>query len=82
MDIEKYFSEIQSEIERLKAEQAVRSERIKRLAEELGLAVDADLPRKVGELRSKTEAEIAALEREIQSAVEELERQQQKTQQP
>ena len=39
MDIEKYYSDIKAEIEKLKTEQAVRTEKIKRLAEELGLAM-------------------------------------------
>lgn len=79
MDIEKYYSDIKAEIEKLKTEQAVRSEKIKRLAGELGLVVDADLPNKVKELQSKTEAEIAELEAEIERCVAELEDKQKKS---
>lgn len=73
MDIEKYYSDIKTEIEKLKTEQAVRTEKIKRLAEELGLEVNADLPNKVKELQSKTQAEIEQLESEIEKCVTELE---------
>ena len=73
MDIEKYYSDIKTEIEKLKTEQAVRTEKIKRLAEELGLEVNADLPNKVKELQSETESEIKQLESEIEKCVTELE---------
>lgn len=73
MDIEKYYSDIKTEIEKLKTEQAVRTEKIKRLAEELGLEVNADLPNKVKELQSKTQTEIEQLESEIEKCVTELE---------
>lgn len=75
--VEQIYNETRQEIERIKTEQAVRLEKIKTLASELGLSVDAELPNKVATLKEQVLTEKAELEGKLETLLKELENGQQ-----
>lgn len=72
-NVEKIYEQTRSEIEKLKTEQAVRMEKIKSLAGELGMAVDANLPANAAAMKQQVAAEKAELETQLESTLKELE---------
>ena len=76
MDInegEVYYTKLKAEVEKLKTDSTVRTERIRRYAEELSLEVDSNLPAKAKELMEMTTAQIKELDEQISAGVAELE---------
>jgi len=73
MEIEQIYEKTRQEIERIKTEQAVRMEKIKTLASELNLQVDANLPANVAALKQQTETQKAELEGKLNELLKELE---------
>lgn len=73
MEIEQIYEKTRQEIERIKTEQAVRMEKIKTLASELNLQVDANLPNNVAALKQQTETQKAELEGKLNELLKELE---------
>lgn len=72
-NIEQIYEKTRQEIERIKTEQAVRMEKIKTLASELNLQVDANLPNNVAALKQQTETQKAELEGKLNELLKELE---------
>lgn len=72
-NIEQIYEKTRQEIERIKTEQAVRMEKIKTLAGELNLQVDANLPNNVAALKQQTETQKAELEGKLNELLKELE---------
>lgn len=72
-NIEQIYEKTRQEIERIKTEQAVRMEKIKTLASELNLQVDANLPTNVAALKQQTETQKAELEGKLNELLKELE---------
>lgn len=73
MEIEQIYEKTRQEIERIKTEQAVRMEKIKTLASELNLQVDANLPNNVAALKQQTETQKVELEGKLNELLKELE---------
>lgn len=73
MEIEQIYEKTRQEIERIKTEQAVRMEKIKTLASELNLQVDANLPTNVAALKQQTETQKGELEEKLNELLKELE---------
>lgn len=74
MDVEKIYRETKAELDRLNTEQAVRLEKIKTLASEFGFAVDTNLSKNVAEKKAELEKEKTRLEKELETVVSELEK--------
>ena len=72
-NIEQIYEKTRQEIERIKTEQAVRMEKIKTLASELNLQVDANLSNNVAALKQQTETQKAELEGKLNELLKELE---------
>jgi hypothetical protein len=72
-NIEQIYEKTRQEIERIKTEQAVRMEKIKTLASELNLQVDANLPNNVAALKQQTETQKGELEEKLNELLKELE---------
>ena len=73
MEIEQIYEKTRQEIERIKTEQAVRMEKIKTLASELNMQVDANLPNNVAALKQQTETQKTELEGKLNELLKELE---------
>lgn len=73
MDVEKIYEQTRSEIESVKTEQAVRLEKIKTLAAELGLSVDVNLTSNVAAMKEKVDTEKAGLMVQLETTLKELE---------
>lgn len=72
-NVEKIYEQTRSEIEKVKTEQAVRLEKIKTLAGELNLGVDANLTSNVATMKQQVDAEKAELEAKLEATLKELE---------
>lgn len=72
-NVEKIYEQTRSEIEALKTEQAVRLEKIKTLANELGLVVDTNLTSNVATMKQQVVANKVELEGKLEKTLKELE---------
>ena len=72
-NVEKIYEQTRGEIESMKTEQAVRLEKIKTLAGELGLSVDANLTGNVAAMKQQVDTEKAELVNKLETTLNELE---------